>query len=221
MSVRVLTFLVATTVLLASGIICHALAGDSAQLDDAAARVALVPKEVGDWRGHDETPDEQAFAMTGAKGFWMRTYVNGKTRDSVLAILMCGRPGKMAVHTPEVCYRGAGFELREQPTQFVVKANREAPSQLWTASFLKRSGDPVRLRLYWAWNSRGEWEAPSTPRWQFRGEPFLYKLYVSRENSQQPNASAQVDPAADFLRAFVPVLNETLFARADGLLAAP
>ena len=99
--------LAACGTLLASGLVCHLLAKDSAALDDAAARIALVPKMIGDWHGHDEEPDDRSFEQAGAKGYWMRSYVNQRTKASVLAILMCGRPGKMSVHTPEVCYRGA------------------------------------------------------------------------------------------------------------------
>src|SRR5476651_449981 len=112
---RIHAFLAAIGVLLASGIAYHLLAKDTAQLDDAAARVVLVPKVIGDWQGHDEAGEDRSFEQAGAKGYWMRTYLNQKTKASVLVILMCGRSGKMAVHTPEVCYGGAGFELRDQP----------------------------------------------------------------------------------------------------------
>src|SRR5690349_20084084 len=107
---------------------------------------------------------------------------------------MCGRSGNMAVHTPEVCYRGAGFELREQPAP--VALYDAAGSQMWSATFAKNTGPISRLRLYWAWNSQGEWQAATAPRWEFRREPFLYKLYVSRDCGQQPTLTANADPTA-------------------------
>jgi hypothetical protein len=113
----------------------------------------------------------------------------------------------MAVHTPEVCYHGAGYELRGPPTPFALPT--ETSQQLWTARFDKRVGRPGQLRLYWGWNAQGNWQAATTPRWQFRGEPFLYKLYVSHEIAS-PTA-AEVDPTPEFLRAFVPVMQQTLF----------
>lgn len=201
---RTYAFLAAVALLLTSGVVYHLLAGDTEQLDVAAARVAEVPKVIGDWRGEDETPDATAFAQTGAKAYWMRQYVNEKTKASVLVILMCGRAGKMAVHTPEVCYSGAGYQLGDQPAACVIQKD----DQFWTAQFTKKNG---QLRLYWAWNARGTWEASTAPRWQFRGEPFLYKLYVSRETTGQPSATPQNDATADFLRVFVPELNRTLF----------
>lgn len=203
MTPRYYAFLAAVAALLASGVLYHTLAGDSAQLDAAAARVALAPMTIGDWHGHDEAADERAFAQTGAKAYWVRQYVNQKTKASVLAILMCGRSGKMAVHTPEVCYSGAGYVLHSQPAAVAL----DAEAHFWSAQFMKNDG---RLRLYWAWNSRGAWEAAEAPRWAYRGEPFLYKLYVSREvRDSGPDATA------DFLREFVPVLNRALFPTAD------
>jgi hypothetical protein len=205
MKIRYYAFLAAIALLLVSGLLYHSQASSSEQLDIAAARVAGVPKIVGDWHGKDEATEDRAFAQAGAKAYWARQYVNQKTKDSVLVILMCGRAGKMAVHTPEVCYSGAGYELHEQPT--VCPINDGA--RFWTAKFTKKTS---HLRLYWAWNARGVWEASSGPRWQFRGEPFLYKLYVSRDISEQASVAAEADATAEFLRGFVPVLQQTLFA---------
>lgn len=210
---RTTALALALVTLFASGALYHLLARDSSQLDAAAERVPLVPSVIGAWHGHDEATEDAAFAQAGARTYWMRTYVNQKTKASVLAILMCGRAGKMAVHTPEVCYGGAGFELHDAPAECLFKNERgEKTTQFWTAHFVKHTGAPKHLRLYWAWNSRGEWEAPGAPRWQFWGEPFLYKLYVSRDTSAGPNLSPQSDPAADFLREFLPVVKTTLFS---------
>ena len=136
MSPRYRATLTAIGVLLAAGLVCHLLAGDTAPLDAAVARVALVPKTIGAWQGTDEPTDDASFAQAGARGYWTRTYVNQRTKDSVLAILMCGRAGKMAVHSPEVCYRGAGYELNEQAAPRSIKNERgEETDQFWSAQF--------------------------------------------------------------------------------------
>lgn len=193
--------------LLASGVAYHLLAKDAAQLDPAAERVALVPLTVGDWQGRDEEVDRESFEQAGAKGYWMREYTHRRTGDVVLVILMCGRPGKMAVHTPEICYRGAGYEMNDPPPV----ASIGSPGAFWTAQFTKKGAAALNLRLYWAWNAHGAWEASASPRWQFRGEPFLYKLYVSRESGRQGNTAAGADVASRFMREFLPVLDRTLF----------
>lgn len=207
MKTRYYAFVAAIAMLLLSGLLYHSQASNSELLDVAVARVAEVPKVVGDWRAQDEATDDRAFEQAGAKAYWARHYINQKTKDSVLVILMCGRAGKMAVHTPEVCYSGAGYELHEQPTACPITSD----AQFWTAKFTKKTS---HLRLYWAWNAGGDWEASSGPRWQYRGEPFLYKLYVSRDISEQASVAPQADATAEFLRGFVPVLQRTLFPAA-------
>lgn len=204
-------------ILLISGTACQLLARDSTQLDEAAARVSRVPMVVGDWQGQELDSDEAVFEQAGAKAYWTRTYVHRRTKESVLVILMCGRWGKISVHTPEVCYGGAGYELRDQPIPFTVRsAASDAPSQLWTAQFKKRAGVPTQLRLYWGWSVQEVWEASASPRWRFFGQPFVYKLYVSHNVEGQPNLTPQTDPAADFLRKFVPEMNRVLYAPEAG-----
>ena len=194
MTSRAYAFMAAIVMLLFSGLLYQTQAGNTEQLERATAHVAEVPHVIGDWQANDETSDARAFEQAGAKSYWTRRYVHQKTKDSVLVILMCGRAGKMAVHTPEVCYGGAGYEVLESATSCSINGG-----QFWTAKFAKKGS---QLRLYWAWNGRGAWEAAASPRWQYFGAPFLYKLYVSREISGPTSIAADADPAAQFLREF-------------------
>jgi Protein of unknown function (DUF3485) len=211
MSSRNRAILAALAMLLLSGVLYAALAQDSAQLDAAAERVALVPTTVGDWRGTDQETEREAFEQAGAKGYWMREYVNSRSKETVLVILMCGRTGKMSVHTPEVCYRGAGFEMRDQPASCSIRGADAELGSFWTAQFTKKGDRPANLRLYWAWNAQGQWDASPAPRWQFRGSPFLYKLYVSHDMGRQQSVAPGADVTAQFMREFLPVVETTLF----------
>src|SRR6266446_9220579 len=95
----------------------------SRALEEALARVELAPLEIGDWKAEPQENDVQAFAQAGAQRYWTRLYTNARKGQSVLAILMCGRAGRMAVHTPEVCYRGAGYELYDTPAAAPLRAD--------------------------------------------------------------------------------------------------
>lgn len=97
----------------------------STVLQEAAARVDNVPLTFGDWQGESLAEDPSMFYQTGAQRFWTRSYVHTQKKTSLLVILMCGRAGRMAVHTPEVCYRGAGYELDGQPKVMPVVAATE------------------------------------------------------------------------------------------------
>src|SRR5258706_14743011 len=113
---KVLAFSIAFVVIIASGVL-HGLSaerwGKNERLVDAIARVPLVPHTIGEWHAEDVSGDADAFAMAGAQGWWVRTYAHPRHQERLLVILMCGRSGQMAVHTPEVCYRGAGYDMLE------------------------------------------------------------------------------------------------------------
>jgi hypothetical protein len=199
-------------IVLASGLV-HGLWAErwtpATSLQAAAARVEEVPLNIGDWNGTSADADPAAFAQAGARQYWARTYVDAKRNVTLLVILMCGRPGRMATHTPEVCYRGAGYEISGAPETVTMQAaTGEKLGAFWTARFTKDAGARSDLRLYWGWCAGQGWLAPASPRWEFGGEPFLYKLYVSYDGPD--NAAVHSDAVQDFFRHFLPALKETL-----------
>jgi hypothetical protein len=177
-------------------------------LEGASARVREVPLAFGDWQGQELPPDREAFARAGASGYWMRVYRNGQTGEAVTVLLMCGRAGKMAVHTPDLCYGGAGYEVVGEPAREAVPAT-SPPAQFWAARFRKPgpAGDSS-LRIHWGWSARDAWEAPARPRWHFAGAPFLYKLYIVRDATADGPGG---DASLLFLETFLPELEKTLF----------
>lgn len=183
----------------------------SEELQQALERVPRVPREFGSWRGKDQEVDPQMYLQAGAHAYWMRRYENTRTGTAVSVILMCGRFGPMSVHTPEVCYQGAGYELTGPATRVQVPLGDNNPATFWTGRFRKGQLDLVgQMRLYWSWNATGMWEAPDQPRLTFRGQPVLYKLYVLRELTTGAEA-ADTDPAVAFLGEFLPVAQKLLF----------
>lgn len=212
---RFLAWITALTLLFAVGLV-HGLWTErwsaSAALEHASAQVDRVPLHIGDWQGAETESDAGLFALAGARSYWTRTYTDRRSGGTVLAILMCGRSGKMAVHTPDICYRGAGFDLFDAPTRVVLRDDADDElGSFWSARFAKTSTAADDLRLYWAWNGGDGWQASANPRWEFRGRPYLYKLYVSHETTGQRD----LDPSAEFLRQLLPVLKETLPTIAD------
>jgi hypothetical protein len=200
--------LAAAAILIASGLV-HGFWADrwttSSLLQEAALRVERVPLDCGDWKAQPLDVDPAPFLQAGAQQFWTRSYASARKKTALLVILMCGRAGRMAVHTPEVCYRGAGYELSETPAPVTVQdLGGQSLGTFWTARFNKDSRGASGLRLYWSWNAGTTWQAAQNPRWDFGGEPFLYKLYLSQD------APAATEAAQDFLRQFLPELRRTL-----------
>jgi hypothetical protein len=206
---RQAAILIALLILVVSGLVHGSWAerwSPATALDEAAARVPKVPLEIGDWKAQTIDADPAVFFQAGARQFWMRSYASASKKTALLVILMCGRAGRMAVHTPEICYRGAGYEMDGNPTAWSVPG--ADLGTFWTARFTKGSGALSDLRLYWSWSAGGSWQASVNPRWEFGGEPFLYKLYVSHD--APGTATHSSDAVQDFFRHFLPTLRETL-----------
>lgn len=198
--------------LLALGGVVHGMYSErwqtSSALEDAMIRVPEMPLEFDGWVGEAQPVDSAEYAQAGARAHWARTYrKNGK---EFLVILMVGRAGRMAVHTPEVCYRGAGFDLQNSPTPFTVRTSTGSElGSFWSATFVKPGTAGAELQLLWSWSDGHLWDAPQSARWKFRGQPALYKMYVSQETSGLA-ADAGSKNRDEFLRAFLPILNRTL-----------
>jgi len=185
--------------------------GDNADLEAAAARLHDLPLDFEGWSGREQTIDPERLAHAEAAGCLARNYAGGTDNQKVVVMLLCGRFGPLSVHTPEICYGGAGYEMLGSPARSVVPLGDGSSAEVWTARFHK-PGDPDAspLRVVWAWSAGKGWLAPRSPRWTFRREPVLYKLYVAREMSRQDD-SVESDPCFAFLRAWLPRVDEALF----------
>ena len=209
-------------------------------LIEAAERVAQVPMTVGQWSAEAQPEDDGEFYQAGALSHWTRRYTHARTKESVLVILMCGRADRMSVHTPEVCYQGAGFNMAGSPEALTVtwqEISSEASAAFWTALFRKEDNSSAPLRLLWGWNSGGNWQALRHPRWDTADESYLYKMYISLDGAEvrrlqdsavkqpaganlrqitlQPGAPTDLRRAQDFLHEFLPKLRESLLPRRE------
>jgi hypothetical protein len=214
MILRPLPLLGACALLVLSGLV-HGIWTErwqsSQALQNACARLADVPINMGAWKSTELEVDEESFQQTRALAYWTRRYVKDGANEPMTVILMCGRANHMSVHTPDICYRGAGFDIvGEQAKTRIGPSQGGFSAELWTARFRPPSKSAVRdLRLYWAWNADGTWQAPASPRWTFGSESFLYKLYVVHETKK---GSGLDSVAHDFLGQLLPTLNKSLFS---------
>lgn len=180
----------------------------SAVMEVALHRLSYTPGDLGTWKAEPVEFDADALAAAGAQGSWVRRYTDSRSGASVLVILLCGRSGKMSVHRPEHCYRGAGYEMQSDPVRYELAG--DSPYQCWTTRFRKEeSTGNVQLRIFWTWLGDGQWQAPDSPRLTFAHLSALYKLYVVREMPPRQERLEQ-DPSLDLLQQLLPSLTEAL-----------
>jgi hypothetical protein len=211
---RILAVALACVVLVLSGIFHGHWTGrwgPSADLQRAASRCDDLPLEIGDWQGYEVEPDYRQLALAEVAGHVSRSYVNQRTGRRVSLLLLCGRPGPICVHTPDVCYRGSGYNPLGHQESWRADADESARSmEFATARFAKPGPAAEPLRLFWSWSNSGRWQAPQSPRVAFVCSGVLYKLYVARSmaRADQP---LDAEPCCDFIRVLMPRLNASLF----------
>ena len=183
--------------------------GASEKLTAACLRLRDVPVTLGDWSSEDYEISPRELEVGEIDGYISRRYSHPDGR-SVHVTLVCGQPGPVSVHTPDVCFRGAGFQPLATPRQTDVSVEDQSHG-LMLCDFVKQSSSAAdSRRVFWGWSSDGRWKAPENPRISFAGQPFLYKLYVLR-GLDRPDESKDEDLCLDFLNLLIPELQQTLF----------
>lgn len=184
----------------------------SKELAAAAAKVTAVQEtighELGDWQADiDKIPDRQLRIAGIVRYFAARYQVSG---GPIAILLVCGEPGPISVHLPQMCYVSAGFEMTGKRKQFVL--NHEDGTR-WAefrkANFTKDEPAGQTLRIYWTFGAGGTWTAPDTddPRFAFAGHPVIYKLYVIHDISGGENE----ETVQEFMRKLMAELDVVLF----------
>ena len=211
---RAMPILAAIVLVLSSGII-HGLWINrwmfSREIELAVSKLDRVPMVIGEWKGRPEAVDRREWIGAGLDGLVMRHYEDSRTGRTTTLVLVCGRPGPVSVHTPEICYPGAGLEAAEAPpVKFSVNANGRNAEFLRADFERGESFPPERLRVYWSWNATGTWGVPDNPRLAFAPHPFLYKLNLVSRTSVGLERSAD-DAQMEFLRQLLPEMEKALF----------
>jgi hypothetical protein len=169
-----------------------------------------LPRTIGDWQGQDQELDARQLQIGEIAGYVARRYEHARTRSSFTVLLVCGRAGPIAVHTPDVCYAGNGFVMAGGVVPYTAHYG-DPPRQATfaAAKLVKEAAVPTHLRIWWAWDGDGTWRTPAQPRWTYAGQPFLYKLYVIREMASGEDRGGD-EAVAEFLKVFLPELDGCL-----------
>ena len=212
---RYLPVLVATMMVLGTGLLHAHWSGrwsSSQGLAASAAKLTKVPMIVGDWEGRTVEIDRRQLERGGIVGCLSRRYTDRRTGAGVTILVVCGRPGPISVHTPEVCYGGGGYEtISPRVKASVMPDGAAGPAEFWRVELQKTdSAVPDALEIYYAWNSGGRWLAPTgDPRFTFARSPALYKLYVIRQSNKSGDRP-MADASTAFLRILLPKLRQAL-----------
>jgi hypothetical protein len=174
---------------------------------EAAARLDKVAAlSINGWDGKavNTRADEQI------AGTLQRHYTNNATSQDLSIALVCGRPGPVSIHSPDICYTASGYTVGT-PSKITVETVPGTRATFWTATASRVTAtQESRLRLFWAWNAGDGWTASDDPRVAFARRPVLHKLYVVRDLDNL-NEDVTKDPSLTFMKELLPALDEALF----------
>jgi len=214
---RAVLIVAALAVLVAAGVLEGYLTnrwGPSDELRLMSARVGKVPRVVVPWTGSDLAMDQKILDRAEATAAMHRSYQNEKTKASVSVLLLCGPPGPIGAHTPDICYGGLGYKMMGTETRKIVPLADGSTPAYWSAKF-EKPADPG-LEVCWAWGVDGDWVASTSPRSDFLTRKGLYKLYVNRVLPPgEREGRAASDLIAEFLTDFLPEVKRSLSASSD------
>ncbi len=168
-----------------------------------------VAGEIGDWRAGEFLHINPADVPANTKCV-SRRFEPLKDGRPLLVSLTSGSPGAVAVHTPDVCYLGAGYQLRGAVTRQTITLADGKSASFWVGDFVKNraTGDEL-IRVRWSWSGDGDWQAPDYPRWIFARMPVLYKLYIVHPLNDDDDLTKN-DPYRKFVADLIPALNGQL-----------
>jgi hypothetical protein len=185
--------------------------GSSQSVQAAVARLDRVPLSLGaDWDVQETRLSDREVAVAEIEGYLARRYIHRRRGTVVSLNLLTGRPGPISVHTPAVCFTGAGYVA-------IGSAKVYTPPTGSRCRFLVRDfqksnvAAPTLLRVFQTWGQEGAWSVPDNPRIAFAGKPYLYKLYVVRQMTQK-NEPIEEDPSVELIEGLMPQLQSALFS---------
>jgi len=187
----------------------------SGALEAACARLPKRDESLilGDWKGMPGSSiRDQDLVIGEIAGYYYQVFTNSKGY-AIHVLIVCGRPGPIAVHSPEICLGGEGFDMEgAKKRQSVAVPSLNQPAEFWVSQFYRYEGGIRRdRRQFWTFSPNGSWTADDNPRLNFAGFPALYKIYVMRELSRK-DEKLEEDPILDFIKFFMPEIQKRLFS---------
>lgn len=207
--------------------------GDERLIAFTTAVQNSIPKTIGEWTSEDRPLTEAEFKATNCTAYVSREYTNTRTGRIVSVYLVTGTQRHIVIHTPDKCYRGAGFTMVGGMKRHLSQIPPNDNSAEFTTSIFTRPDvdGPAQLRIFWTYSYDGKWEAPSNPKVHFAWKSALCKVYfIANEPTEsiQDFSDETIEDTAqmEFAKLFLPAVTQELFknlespSSADSTLAA-
>ena len=205
-------------VVLAAGTVAHGLMTDrfgmvrTQELEAFTARLDHVPSTIGMWEGTEAAIDPEQIRRANVTGHVSLTFKHRETAETVNMFLVCGTSRHITLHTPDLCYRAAGFDSEGEPTSASIDAGLPQPAEFVTGRFYKEEGGALqRLEVMWSFSSDGQWHGPRWARSSLAGRNAIYKVYLIGPMPSPQQSQKEDSPTITFAREAMPTIQTVLF----------
>ena len=147
------------------------------------------PKELGSWRadeGSEATLEPDIARIAGASDYLIRTYVDEKSGESAVVMIIYGLAYRVWPHVPDVCYPANGFKSVSPPEDMDIQVpGTTNKARFRMQNFVKyKAGQRDYREVYHSLRNAGEWGLDMGRNWKiFRYHPGMFKVQVQCQGS--------------------------------------
>ena len=172
--------------------------------DFHASEIQSIPREIAEWRVVDEGPSLPDYATVelGVHAHFNRIYEND-VGDRVAALVMIGDAGPLSRHPVEICY---GNRAKRLVHSFGMAVERDYVKQEFNIHrYEPKSVLEDEFFVAYGYCYDDVWKTPTAPRYEYGGNPVLYKMQVLTNAGETPDRET---PAylLDFIEKFSAVV---------------
>jgi hypothetical protein len=168
-----------------------------------------LPKEVGTWQaeGEDGQLAPQIARLAGSNSHVVRLYRDTSSGAVVSVLVLYGVANSVFAHRPEVCFTGAGFQEKGDPTDSVLRLPGERePVRYRVAYFAKTVGGiQQEVEVCHTFLHHNAWLPYLDNRWKlFRQYPAMCKIQIERVGER---TALETSPSVSLLQGLVEAIN--------------
>ncbi|HJT34349.1 MAG TPA: exosortase-associated EpsI family protein [Pirellulales bacterium] len=213
------------TIVLGSALVSGAVAGVLSQrwgvstdLADAGRRISDFPDRFGSWDCQANEPfDSEVVELLECVGSTSRTYRNRETGESVQVAFHVGPTGPTSVHTPDICFPSQNYSRQGERRRISVGAATRWGGSFWQSDFRSNGLRGETIEVLYGWTGGDRWAAADYPRFQFAGQPLLYKLQVvAATRGAETEKDGSRTTCQRFLNDLLPVLDAEVLKPEQG-----
>jgi hypothetical protein len=175
-----------------------------------------IPMEIGEWIATEHEVDKEQYKASNCEAARALTFENRTSGEEIDVFVVAGTARNVTIHTPDWCYRGAGYEMENEKNEFIMECpGLPQPPEFLTATFKKEEPSQItRLRIFWTFSDDGSWHGPRQEKVTFAGRKSLAKVYLITRIPLQGD-ELEENATFSFVKDFMPVLNAALFENLD------